>query len=332
MTTSGPPPGTESVSLTDPSQIGEARRQVAALCGRLGMNETMTGQASLVATEAATNVVRHAGGGEILFRPIHFAPGVEIVALDRGPGIPDLARAMEDGHSTSGTAGNGLGAMQRMSTTFDVYSRPSLGTAALMHVAPRPAPRAFGVINLPYPGETVCGDAWDVEERPFGFRIVVADGLGHGPDARESALRALEGAARGPESPEAALVEAHAASRSTRGSAVAVAEVDLREREVRYAGIGNISAAILGTAGSRSLVSMNGTAGQGGARIRPFTYPVADGAVLVMFSDGLASRWSLESYPGLLSRHPALIAAVLYRDHSRRRDDVTVVVVPLEAT
>ena len=311
--------------------MGEARRQVAALCGRVGMNETMTGQASLVATEAATNVVRHGGGGEMLFRPLHFAPGVEIVALDRGPGITDLTRAMEDGQSTVGTAGNGLGAMQRMSTTFDVYSRPSLGTAVLMQVASRPAPWALGAVNLPYPGESVCGDAWALQERPPGFRLVVADGLGHGPDAREAALRALEGAARGDESPEAALAEAHAASRSTRGAAIAVAEVDLRQREIRYAGIGNIGAVILEPGASRSLVSMNGTAGQGTVRIRPFTYPFAPGAVLVMFSDGLGSRWSLDQYPGLLARHPALVAAVLYRDHSRRRDDVTVVVLRLDA-
>jgi hypothetical protein len=49
--------------------------------------------------------------------------------------------------------------------------------------------------------------------------------------------------------------------------------------------------------------------------------------VLVMYSDGLASHWSLDRLPGLAARHPALLAGVLYRDHSRRRDDVTVVAV-----
>ena len=111
--------------------------------------------------------------------------------------------------------------------------------------------------------------------------------------------------------------------------AIAVAEVDLRQREIRYAGIGNVAAQILEPGTSRSLVSMNGTAGQGTARIRPFTYPFAPGAVLVMFSDGLTSRWSLDHQPGLLARHPSLIAGVLYRDHSRRRDDVTVVALRL---
>jgi anti-sigma regulatory factor (Ser/Thr protein kinase) len=330
MTTSGPSPSTEAVVLKDASQIGEARRAVAALCGRLGLDETATGQASLLATEAATNVIRHAGSGELLFRSLHLSPGIEIVSLDRGPGIADLARAMEDGHSTAGTPGNGLGAMRRVSTTFDLYSRPTQGTAVLMRLGVPPKV-ALGAVSLAHPGETECGDAWQFEERPFGYRIVVADGLGHGPQARESALRALEGAARGAESPVRALEEAHAASRSVRGSAIAVAEVDVRQREIRYAGIGNISAQILGPGTSRSLVSMNGTAGQAGARIRPFTYPFEHGDVLVMFSDGLASRWSLDHQPGLLARHPSLVAAVLYRDHTRGRDDVTVIAVRLEA-
>jgi anti-sigma regulatory factor (Ser/Thr protein kinase) len=330
MMTSGPPPATEAVVLTDASQIGEARRGVAALCGRLGLDETATGQASLLATEAATNVIRHAGSGELLFRPLHFSPGIEIVALDRGPGITDIARALEDGHSTSGTPGNGLGAMRRLSTTFDIYSGPGQGTAVLMRLGTPPRV-ALGAVNIPYPGETECGDAWQFEERPFGYRVVVADGLGHGPQARESALRALEGASRGAESVVRALEEAHAASRSVRGSAISVAEVDFQQREIRYAGIGNVAAQILEPGTSRSLVSMNGTAGQGAVRVRPFTYPFAPGAVLVLFSDGLASRWSLDHQPGLLARHPSLIAAVLYRDHSRRRDDVTVVAIRMDA-
>jgi hypothetical protein len=48
--------------------------------------------------------------------------------------------------------------------------------------------------------------------------------------------------------------------------------------------------------------------------------------MLVMHSDGLASHWALEHYRGLRLRHPAIVAAVLYRDHRRHRDDVTVVV------
>jgi anti-sigma regulatory factor (Ser/Thr protein kinase) len=319
--------------LAETSQVGEARRLVAALCVRLGLDETTTGQASLLATEAAHNVVRHGGGGELLVRPLHFGRGLELIALDRGPGIADVTRAMEDGHSTSGTSGNGLGALRRLSTLFDIYSRSAAGTAVLMRLGDAAAPGvALGVVNRPHPGESECGDVWDFEPRPFGFRMLVADGLGHGPEARASALLATRGASRGDASPERALEEAHLEARAGRGAAVAVAEVDLEKREIRYAGVGNIAALLLEPGTSRSLVSMNGTIGQGGAvRARPFVYPFTPGAVLVMYSDGLASHWSLDQQPGLLARHPSLVAAVLYRDHWRRRDDVTVLVVRLGA-
>jgi anti-sigma regulatory factor (Ser/Thr protein kinase) len=331
MTARGwPPPPTEAVTLSDSSQVGEARRTAAGLCGRMGLGETATGQASLLATEAANNVVRHGGGGELLIREMHDASGVELIALDRGAGIADLPRAMEDGHSTGGTSGNGLGAMRRLSTTFDVYTRSAQGTAVLMRTGAS-AP-ALGAVNRAHPHETVCGDVWDVAVRPGSVRLLIADGLGHGPQARESALLAAKGASSGKESPQRALEEAHLAARAGRGAAVAVADVDLRRREIRYAGIGNISALVLEPGGgSRSLVSMNGTVGHGPMRVKPFGYPFEYGSVLVMFSDGLASHWSLDAQPGLLARHPALLAAVLYRDHWRRRDDVTVLALRLEA-
>jgi hypothetical protein len=102
--------------------------------------------------------------------------------------------------------------------------------------------------------------------------------------------------------------------------------VDVEAGLVRFAGIGNIAGAIWNGAASHHTVSVNGTAGHGTIKLREFSYPWPAGAVLVLASDGLATRWSLESYPGLAGRDPALVAAVLYRDHSRRRDDVTVLV------
>jgi hypothetical protein len=128
-----------------------------------------------------------------------------------------------------------------------------------------------------------------------------------------------------------ALTEAHLAARATRGGAASIAQVMASTAEVRYAGVGNVAGVVIGPAASQNMVSVNGTLGQGIARAREFTYPAAPGAVLVLYSDGLTSRWSLEPYPGLQGRHPSLIAGVLYRDHARGRDDVTVLAVRVEA-
>jgi hypothetical protein len=119
----------------------------------------------------------------------------------------------------------------------------------------------------------------------------------------------------------------HEALRATRGAAVAVAELDLARALVSYTGIGNISASIVTHEGSTSLVSMNGTVGVNARTYRLFTQPWPRGAALIMLSDGLKSQWQLSRYPGLIERHPSLIAGVLYRDHRRGSDDATVLAV-----
>jgi anti-sigma regulatory factor (Ser/Thr protein kinase) len=323
------------VAVAEASGVAEARRQALRLAEGLGLDEPLAGRLALVVTEAATNLVKHAGGGEVLLRPLSADGdrGVEVLAIDRGRGLASAAAALRDGHSTAGSPGTGLGAMARLATAFDIHSVPGAGTAVVAELWARvPKPAAGGTLAVaavaaPYPGEAVCGDAWAVARRPDGGMLLVADGLGHGPNAHAAAREAVRlfQESRRPE--PAAVVEAlHAGLRATRGAAVAVAGIDLARGLVRYAGIGNISGSILWRGGTRSLVSHNGIAGHEARRIADFGYPFPDGALLVLHSDGLSSHWSLDPYPGLAERHPALVAGVLYRDFKRGRDDVTVVV------
>jgi Stage II sporulation protein E (SpoIIE) len=107
---------------------------------------------------------------------------------------------------------------------------------------------------------------------------------------------------------------------------MAVAHIDAARKMVRFSGLGNITAAIHREDSVRHLVSHHGTAGHGTRRIEEYTYPWDDQSVLVMHSDGITARHDLAAYPGLLQRHPGLVAGVLYRDFARGRDDATVVV------
>jgi anti-sigma regulatory factor (Ser/Thr protein kinase) len=322
------------VPVTEPSQVGDARRAAAAIAARLGFGTTPAGRLAIVVTEAAGNLVKHAGGGQLVWRQVGTParPGVEMVALDRGPGIGEVARALEDGFSTTGTPGTGLGAIRRLSDDFDLYSGHGRGTAVLSRVyahppAPDTTPLRSGAVCVPKPHEEVSGDAWAVDDRPAGARVLVVDGLGHGPDAHRAARAALAAAAPDRGGPAETVEACHLALRSTRGAALAVAEIDLAAGRVRFAGVGNVTGAVFGGTRRQNMVSMNGTAGQGAARVRAFDYAWEPRATLVMASDGLATRWSLDDYPGLAARDPALIAGVLYRDHTRGRDDVTVVAV-----
>jgi hypothetical protein len=155
---------------------------------------------------------------------------------------------------------------------------------------------------------------------------MVADGLGHGLHAHDAAVAATRTFDLVYDhAPTRVIEDTHAALRATRGAAVAVASLDLDYRTVRYCGLGNISTTLLHSA-RQSFVSMNGTAGHTMSRLQEFQYPLPPASLVVMHSDGLGTQWDLTSYPGLRSRDASIIAGVLYRDFSRRRDDVTVVV------
>ncbi len=329
---------TGAIAVTEASQVAEGRRLALWLASSLDFSEERSGRAALIASELASNLHKHARSGELLFRRLRTADGdadgMEILALDKGPGIPDMALSRRDGYSTTGTLGHGLGAIGRQADQIEIYSQPT-GTvvaARLWRTPPVPGashgPYEVGAVHVAKEGEEICGDDWAWRQRDARLSIFVADGLGHGLLAHEAAATATRAFSAGHELRPVQLVEeVHAALRPTRGAAVASLSVDLERRTAAYAGLGNIGGVVLHPTGGRhSMVSHNGTAGHTAARIQEFHYPVPPGASVILFTDGLASHWDLKAYPGLQRRSASVIAGVLYRDFSRRRDDVTVVV------
>jgi anti-sigma regulatory factor (Ser/Thr protein kinase) len=323
-----------AIAITESSQTGEARRAALALASRIGFKETERGNVGIVVTEVANNLVQHARDGVILLRSVEKSStlGVEVLALDKGPGMVDIDRCLQDGFSTAGTAGNGLGAIHRLSDLFEIYSVPT-GTAILAHLWADSAPHVFeagleiGVVCLPKRGEEISGDSWACQIEPHRSLLLVTDGLGHGPaaaTASAAAVRIFQEQHR--RSPQVIIEAAHVALRSTRGAALAIAEIDGEQQSIRFAGIGNIAASIFSSAEHHNLMSHNGTVGHEVRKIQEFTYPWHTNGLLIMHSDGLGTQWRLDRYPDLSQKHPSLIAGVLYRDFHRDRDDVTVLV------
>lgn len=332
--------------IVETSQIAEARRAVTALAGNLGFDETETGKIALIVTEAATNLIKHAAGGQLLVRSLAEAErlGLELLVLDQGPGLANVGQALADGYSTAASPGTGLGAIIRLSTVFDIYSLPARGTALLAQVwrqtrpgRPMPglqevgnstSPLKIGGVCLAKPGQELSGDNWAAVQNGHRGLVMVADGLGHGPAAAAASQAAVEVLAlKSSLTPLAIIEAAHAALYHTRGAAVTVAELDLARLVVKAAGVGNISGAILSTGAPRRLTSYNGIVGHQVQKFQEFSYPWPADALLVLHSDGLTTHWNLDAYPGLIARHPSLIAGVLYRDFSRGSDDVSVVVI-----
>jgi anti-sigma regulatory factor (Ser/Thr protein kinase) len=322
---------TEWVAVTDSSSVGEVRRTAQSVAQRLKLDETRSGELALLATEASRNTWIHGGGGQVIFAGIETSDSqlVRILAIDKGSGIPNIAEAMRDGYSTAGTMGGGMGAMKRTATRFEIFTGAA-GTIVLSELG-----NANSIGNLqiagmavPYPGERVCGDEWFSFQSPDRALVLIVDGLGHGFGAAEAAREAVaEFRQRTTRAPGEILGYVHDALRKTRGAVAAIAEIRPRESSLIYAGVGNTSAVVLSGGTSRSLVSHNGTLGTMSPKIQEFRSHWPSDALLVLHSDGLHSRWDLSPYPGLLSRHPAVIGGVLLRDFRRQRDDASVVVV-----
>lgn len=321
------------IAVTETSQVAEARRCATRLAESAAFNPTDAGRVALVATEMATNLIKHGGGGEILAR-VYADPqssGIELIALDKGRGMarPDLCIA--DGYSSGGTAGHGFGAIIRQSNLVDIASWPALGTAVLARLEPgrppanKPAAMAsYAAVNVAMPEQEVCGDAWSVAPWEDGLSVLVADGLGHGPEAAKAAVEAVRLFQRHSGHRIPTLLEfLHGGLRHTRGAAVAVARIDRAGGTVDFGGVGNIAGAIVADDGVKRMVSLAGTAGHNMRKVQSFNY-LLRGGLVILHSDGLSGNWDLGRYPGLTRAHPSLIAAVLFRDYWRRRDDVTV--------
>jgi len=318
-------PGSLVLPVTGTAHVDAARRALVRLAATVTADETLLGRLTIVAQELGYNLVRHAGHGELL-ATLGDDGVFDVLAVDRGPGMADVARCLTDHYSTAATLGAGLGAIRRQSDVFDIHSRPGQGTVVLarFHLAGAPSTRLqHGALCTPYPGEQVCGDSWAV----CGRRLLVCDGLGHGQQAAMASRRARELFVRhAAHLPLQSLMEnLHQALRETRGAALALAELDADQGQVSFCGIGNIAGRLLGNT-ARSLVSNNGTLGYRIGRIQTFTYPWTPGTLLVLNSDGLTSKLSLGESTGLGARHPALIAALLHRDFRRPNDDATVLV------
>jgi anti-sigma regulatory factor (Ser/Thr protein kinase) len=327
-----------SISIEESSRTAEARRTAREMALDMGMDEAGAEQVAIVATEVCTNVLKHAKRGQILLQTTteesEAKTSLELLAVDQGPGMDNLDRCLQDGFSTASSPGQGLGAIQRMSKESDVYTLPGKGTVVLARWwlsrnGWKPAGLSrVGAVEVSKPGEEVCGDAWGCVRNGADLSILVADGLGHGLEAKLASTEAVRQLYENPElQPKVLLARIHQALRSSRGAAVAIAHIDSTRGKLTFAGVGNISARIYAGSESRqNLVSLNGTAGHQCERIQDFSYAWPEDGLLVLHSDGLSTGTGLEPYPGLAARDPALIAGVLYRDFFRGRDDATVVI------
>lgn len=324
-----------TLRLADKSGVADARRRAVQMAQSVGLSEKSQADAALVVTEAATNIIKYAGHGEIVLTSTDLdgASSLDVIALDRGPGISNLGAACSDGFSTGGSLGAGLGTIARHSTCFDIYSVAGNGTALFARVseglAAKHTPFLVGSRSTPKLDQPVSGDAWAVRHAAGSMWLTLLDGLGHGPLAAEASRRAVGVfmACDPTALPADVLRDVHSGIRATRGAVMAIAKFEPLNAVLSFAGVGNIVAIAHAGETTQHLLSTDGTVGYNMRAVRPTEARWVPGSVFIATTDGLSTRWSLNRHPGLTSRHPSLIASVLHRDFARDADDATVVVV-----
>jgi anti-sigma regulatory factor (Ser/Thr protein kinase) len=315
--------------VEEPSAIAACRAAAMTMARRLEFPANRADRLALAVTEAASNLHKHAREGAVLLRVSHDAdpPGIELVTIDAGPGVPDVGAALRDGHSTGGTLGIGLGSISRQADFCDIYSVAGHGTALVARFWPEPRESAIRCAGLTRSiiGEGECGDAYGVIHAGDAMIGALCDGLGHGPLAAEAAREALAAVFEAPADEPAAMLErAHRRLGRTRGGALAIARVD--GSTVRFAGLGNVAAWIVSPDSRSGMASIPGIVGHQARRFRQFEYTLPPKGIVIMHSDGLSSRWDVSAWPGLAGRDPLTTAAVLLAEAGRHRDDAGVLV------
>ena len=329
----------KAVPIDDASRVGEARRHAAHAAAEMAWNEVDAGRVALVVTELGTNLLRHARKGRLLIASRPQMHEIEVVSIDEGPGIENLALSMQDGHSSGSTPGTGLGAVRRLADEFDIHSSVPEGTVCVARVreargrgeaeVPGAQRVQIGALCLPAPYESVSGDAWAASVSPEGdnFNLLLVDGLGHGPEAAKAAQAATEAFAEAPgREVRDALQQLHQRLQSTRGAAVCVLKLDTEGESIAWSGAGNIVGRVLSGIFDKGILTQHGTAGMQIRKPEAATMELPPHALVVLHSDGIETRWQADRIRPLLQKDPTLVAAVLLRDHTRHRDDATVVV------
>ncbi|HXB05945.1 MAG TPA: hypothetical protein VNW04_02485 [Puia sp.] len=326
----------KSFRADDRSYFSLTKKDIHTQAAAVAFDEVKAGRIDIVVSELTSNLNKHAKGGELLAGIGEDQHGVflEIICIDDGPGIADLSRVLLDGYSSTSTLGHGLGSVKRLSDVFDIFSQKDLGTIVLSRLyrdelphLKRKRPDCQG-INIPKKGELISGDGYCFLESKDGFRLMIADGLGHGASAHEAVQIAVEAFQLcNEESPTETIRFIHTAIRKTRGIVGTIIRYEAPARLWRIAGVGNIAVKWLASTHTRNHSAYNGIIGYNiPGSMNDQLVSQDEFPQFVACSDGIRSRWDLAKFPTVLHHHGTIIATALYKEFARGTDDSSVIV------
>lgn len=325
-----------SYCAEDRSYFSLLKKDINKKAAEAGFSSKKLGELDIIVAEMTSNLVKHAEKGELLVC-ITGEPNqeyLELICIDSGPGMSDPERMKIDGVSTTSTSGNGLGSIKRLSDYFEIYSIVGWGTILLCRIyrnseniikANNPIIRS---VVVPKPGETVSGDGGIFIRTPKYFKLLVADGLGHGPEAHKAIIEARVAFKLCRDNDPVEIIRfIHHSIKKTRGAVGTVVVYDIDRKVWKIAGVGNIATGMMNYQSVRNLMSYNGIIGHNiPTTMSSQEISSNDYHQLVLCSDGLKTRWDSTKYPGINKYDHSFLAAALYKDYGRRTDDMSVVI------
>ncbi|WPV66225.1 ATP-binding SpoIIE family protein phosphatase [Chitinophaga sp. LS1] len=298
-----------------------------------GLSEKRVAEIDIIVAEIVTNLVKHAGGGQVLAKLIqeNGEKGIELISIDNGPGMTDVTRMVADGVSTKKTLGQGLGAMKRLSDVFQIYSNKNWGTIILIRVFNKPPVKAFKTeirsVIIPKPGETESGDnLYSIVDKNH-VKLFLGDGLGHGPEAAKAMRVAGEAFMECTHTNPVEIIRyINLAVKRTRGMVGTVAVFDHAARKWRICGVGNIITKVYNPESNKNYLAYNGIIGLNVPNtLNAQEIPYEDGQYILMSSDGLKTRWETSKYTSIMRYDLSILCASLIKDFARLTDDMSVV-------
>ena len=327
----------KKLSLLERSYSGIIKKEIKRLALIAGFTKGRLGELEVVVSEMVSNLIKHANQqGFFLVKEIEKddIQGIEIICIDHGPGMKNPEKMIEDGISSSGSLGEGLGAIKRLSDEFGLYSLPHWGTIIISRLYTKRIKKidkktlTFGTINVPADGEDKCGDGYGLLEKNDLLYFIAADGLGHGDNAHKASTAAINSFLKHKKtSTDILLRNIHTDIKKTRGAVCFTGVVDVKNNVIRYTGIGNISAKRLSQHHNKNCVSYNGIVGYAmPSTLHESSLVWEENNIFVIHSDGLQTKWDLEKFPDIAKHDASMLAAALYKDYCRGHDDTLVMV------
>jgi len=329
-------------NASDRSYFSLIKKEVHSIAVQRSFPEKRIAEIDLIVAELTSNLGKYAIGGSILIGWNEAVQGgyLEIISVDNGPGISDVHRVLSDGYSSSNTLGHGLGSVRRLSDFFDIYSLKGWGTIIVSRIYrnPKELPPKISYpeiqpLVIAKHGEITSGDGFVLRRGDRTVKFMLADGLGHGPDANlavNEAAKAFHSMASN--SPVEIIRHMHTSVRKTRGLVAMIGIADLVKKTISLAGVGNIGTKLFGNQQTvKTILCYNGIIGHNiPGTMNDNIIPIDSFQEMVLCSDGIRSRWDAAKYIGINRCNPIIKATALLKDFNRLTDDSSVVAIKLK--